>query len=109
MTSLTVRPETPSPSSASWTSWRRSWRMMASIFCMALVLPPQRDRHGLRRWARGAARRRVVLVAGHRHELLGIAPHPVLDDVEAVALLVGLHAQADRRLDGEEDGERDDE
>jgi hypothetical protein len=31
-----VRPDTPSWSSASCTSWSRSWRMIASIFFIAL-------------------------------------------------------------------------
>src|ERR687897_803185 len=97
--------------------------MIASILLISNVsiTPPSADRvswprlyaraHPDRsRTRRRASCRRgglVVLVAGHRHELLRVAPHAVLDDVEPVALLLGRHAQPVDRLDGEEDREAD--
>src|SRR5436190_23186877 len=113
MTSVTVRPETPSSSSASWTGWSRSGLMIASIFFISVLLsarpPGHADRHGS--WPRSLRRRcrRVVLGARHRHELLRVAPHAVLDDVEAVTLLLRLDPQPVGRLDDEEDDERDPE
>src|SRR5918994_162887 len=101
--------------------------MIASILLISNVsiTPPSADRvswprlyaraHPDRsRTRRRASCRRgglVVLVSGHRHELLRIAPHAVLDDVEAVSLLLRLHPQAVHRLDREEDqeAEREDE
>src|SRR4051795_13372395 len=98
MTSLMVSPDTPSSSRASCTSWSRSGRMIASIFficCLALLSAGgHSDRHRSRRGPPGRRRGRVVLGARHRHELLGVSPHAVLDDVEAVALLLGLDPQA---------------
>src|ERR671936_1179937 len=103
MTSETVRPETPSSSSASCTDWSCSGRMIASTFFISAPLARgDAQRHRSRPRPLRRRRRRVVLGARHRHELLGVAPHAVLDDVEAVALLLWLHAQAVGGLDDEE-------
>src|SRR4051794_9936805 len=66
---------------------------------------PHRRRPGRRTLCRG--RGLVVLVTGHRHELLRVAPHAVLGHVEPIALLIGLDPQPDRGLDREEGREAD--
>src|SRR4029077_4156836 len=88
-----------------------SWRLYASIFCMSGPslggrVPQGRDRR--RRMCRRAAARGQDI--GLRHavagqELLGIAPHAVLVDVEALELFLRGHAQADRLLAGGEDSD----
>src|SRR5437867_3718475 len=44
----------------------------------------------------------AMVMAGHRHERLGVAPHPVLADVKTLHLVGGAGAQTDSLLDGPE-------
>src|SRR3954453_18897977 len=86
-----------------------SWRMYASIFCMSVSAL---GRDGAEGRHRGCRRRRGA-AAGRQHgglgravagqELLGVAPHAVLVDVEALELLLRAHPQADRLLAEVED------
>src|SRR3954451_8161569 len=108
-TSVTVRPDTPSWSSASCTPCNASGRMIASTFCISAH---SFCRDG--RLAPGAVDMDgdlagVVLAARDRHEALRVAPHAVLRDVEAVALLllgdaqpVGLLDQPEHRVGNRE-------
>src|SRR5215208_7144910 len=93
-----------------------SWRMNASIFFMRpALLGLGRGHRGdsrrggcpdRRRRAAGEQSRRVL---GLRDELLLIAIHPVLGDVEPGVLLLGADAYPDRLLEQEEDPEGDGE
>src|SRR6185295_3308559 len=64
-----------------------------------------RDGGGLARRPTPRHRRGTVLRSRDGHERLGVAPHAVLDDVEAVALLLGRHPQAVHLLDRPEHAE----
>src|SRR3954466_552144 len=102
-TSVTVRPDTPSASSASCTPCSASGRMIASTFCISAHSFCRNGRLAPRAVDVDGDLARVVFAARDRHEALRVAPHAVLGDVEAVALLLLGHAQAVRLLDQPED------
>src|SRR6185436_20611981 len=86
-----------------------SCRTYASIFCMSVPSlgrdRPERRHRRCRRCRRAAVGCQDIWLgrAVTGQELLGIAPHPVLVDVEALELLLRADAQADGLLAEVED------